>query len=75
MSRTFLNYCLNHDLHDYPFSVAVTTTKVEKNYHDIVLSFGGFYKKGNVDIVCAKHGLLEVTSLDDLIGVLNVWLS
>lgn len=36
----------------------------------IVLCPEGFWKKGNVDVVCAKYNIKQVDSLDDLIDFL-----
>jgi hypothetical protein len=32
----------------------------------------GFWRKGNVDIVCAKYGIPQVNSLDELISAIRV---
>ena len=33
----------------------------------------GFWRKGNVDIVCEKYGINQVDTLDELVDVAVVW--
>jgi hypothetical protein len=35
----------------------------------------GFWRKGNVDVVCAKYGIAQVTSLDELVSAVKSKLS
>ncbi len=34
----------------------------------------GFYRKGNVDIVCQRYGIPTIDSIDDLIEYLKCWI-
>lgn len=33
----------------------------------------GYWRRGNVDIVCARYGIAQVATLDDLVQYLRVW--
>ena len=44
-----------------------------KDRNIVVCCPEGFWRKGNVDIVCAKYGINQVDTLDEMIAVATSW--